>query len=222
MAASPTPSRLESFSDGVIAVILTIMVLEFKVPAPDGIAGLRTILPTLAVYLLSFAFTSIYWVNHHYLVHRLKRVDSLILYANLTFLFCLSLLPFFTSYLLQKHINSFSAEVYCGSLMAAGLGFCFLSIAVSRHLRLTGELETPEEAEQVAAEMRKVAVSMALNALAILMARWHPVVALTMVTGVVLIWTVPAFGLRHHTNTLGAELRPGPVPSDKIRKGSVD
>ena len=107
MADRPTPSRLESFSDGVIAVIITIMVLEFKVPAPDGMAGLRTILPTLAVYLLSFAFTAIYWVNHHHLVHRLKRVEPLILYANLTFLFCLSLLPFFTSYLLQKHISCF-------------------------------------------------------------------------------------------------------------------
>ncbi len=222
MADHPTPSRLESFSDGVIAVIITIMVLEFKVPAPDGIAGLRTILPTLAVYLLSFAFTAIYWVNHHHLVHRLKRVEPLILYANLTFLFCLSLLPFFTSYLLQKHISSFSAEVYCGSLLTAGLGFTFLSATIQHHLRMSGELENQEETAQVSAEMRKVALSMALNALAIVMARWHPVLALVMATGVVLIWTVPTFGLRHHTGIAAAELRPGPVSSEKIRKGTVD
>ncbi len=222
MADRPTPSRLESFSDGVIAVIITIMVLEFKVPAPDGMAGLRTILPTLAVYLLSFAFTAIYWVNHHHLVHRLKRVEPLILYANLTFLFCLSLLPFFTSYLLQKHISCFSAEVYCGSLLAAGLGFTFLSIAIQRHLRVTGELETREEAAQVSAEMRKVALSMALNVLAIVMARWHPVLALVMATGVVLIWTVPTFGLRHPTDIAAAKLRPGPVSSEKMQKGTVD
>lgn len=222
MASSPTPSRLESFSDGVIAVIITIMVLDFKVPAADGFAGLKTILPTLAVYLLSFAFTAIYWVNHHHLVHRLKRVDPLILYANHTFLFCLSLLPFFTSYLLQKRISPFSVEVYCGSLMAAGLGFTFLSIAVSRHLRISGEFETPEEAAQVRAEMQKVAFSMALNTLAIFMARWHPVFALAMVTGVVLIWTVPAFGLRHQRGRVGAELQPGAVTSEKIQKGTVD
>lgn len=222
MAKHPTPSRLESFSDGVIAVIITIMVLEFKVPAIDGFRGLQSILPTLAVYLLSFAFTAIYWVNHHHLVHRLKRVDPLILYSNLVFLFCLSLLPFFTSYLLQKHISSFSAEVYCGSLLAAALGFTFLSIAIQRHLRFTGELEATEEIDQVNAEMRKVGVSMALNILAILMARWHPVFALVMATGVVLIWTVPGFGIRHHRSTMAAELRPGPVSSEKIRKGTVD
>ena len=222
MADHPTPSRLESFSDGVIAVIITIMVLEFKVPSTDGFRGLQTIVPTLAVYLLSFAFTAIYWVNHHHLVHRLKRVDPLILYSNLIFLFCLSLLPFFTSYLLQKHISAFSAEVYCGSLLAAGLGFTCLSLSIQRHLRLTGELESPEEAGEVDAEMRKVALSMVLNALAILMARWHPVLALVMATGVVLVWTVPSFGLRHHRDSLGAELRPGPVRSEKIRKGTVD
>ena len=79
MAYQPSPSRLEAFSDGVIAVIITIMVLDFKVPKDPGMAGLLTVLPTLAVYLLSFTFVGIYWVNHHHLVDRLKRVDHLIL-----------------------------------------------------------------------------------------------------------------------------------------------
>jgi uncharacterized membrane protein len=92
-----SPARLEAFSDGVIAVIITIMVLELKVPHQDGLAGLYAVLPTLAVYLLSFTFTGIYWINHHHLVHRTDEADSLILYANLAFLFTLSLLPFCTS-----------------------------------------------------------------------------------------------------------------------------
>jgi len=93
MPAPASTSRLEAFSDGVIAVIITIMVLELKVPRANGIAGLRAILPTLLVYLLSFTFTAIYWINHHHLVGRVEEVDPRILYANLLFLFCLSLLP---------------------------------------------------------------------------------------------------------------------------------
>ncbi|WP_433967034.1 TMEM175 family protein [Tunturiibacter gelidiferens] len=98
-----TPARLEAFSDGVIAVIITIMVLELKVPHQEGVAGLYTVLPTLAVYAISFAFTGIYWINHHHLVHRTEEADELVLYANLFFLFWLSLLPFFTSYVLEKN-----------------------------------------------------------------------------------------------------------------------
>src|SRR6516225_6217777 len=83
---SPAPSRLESFSDGVIAVIITIMVLEFKLPQEPGPKAFIThVVPTLAVYLLSFTYTGIYWINHHHLVNRLKRVDAPILYANLLF-----------------------------------------------------------------------------------------------------------------------------------------
>ncbi len=123
MPAQPSPSRLEAFSDGVIAVIITIMVLELKVPRDPGMAGFVTTIPTLAVYAQSFAFTGIYWVNHHHLIHRLKRVDHLILWTNLIFLFCLSLLPFFTNYLVEKHLDSFSVGLYAVSLLVTGVVF---------------------------------------------------------------------------------------------------
>src|SRR5213595_2426926 len=97
-----SPARMEGFSDGVIAVIITIMVLELKVPHEHGLAGLRAVLPTLCLYVISFAFVGIYWINHQDLIHRTEEVYQLILYANLGFLFCLSLLPFFTSYVLDK------------------------------------------------------------------------------------------------------------------------
>ncbi len=82
-----TPSRLEAISDGVIAVIITIMVLELKVPGPDGLAGLRAVLPTIFLYLLTFVQIGIYWVNHHYLVDEAETVTHGILWANLVFSF---------------------------------------------------------------------------------------------------------------------------------------
>jgi len=90
-----TPARLEAFSDGVIAVIITIMVLELKVPHEDGLAGLRAVLPILCLYLISFAFVGIYWINHHHLIHRTEEADERILYANLGFLFWLAQHPAF-------------------------------------------------------------------------------------------------------------------------------
>src|ERR1700748_2350248 len=126
MAHTFSPARLEAFSDGVIAVIITIMVLELKVPHEMGLAGLRAVLPTLGIYAISFTFTGIYWINHHHLVHRTEEADQVILYANLGFLFCLSLLPFFTSYLLEKKMDSFSVALYVSSMIVTGFSFLLL------------------------------------------------------------------------------------------------
>src|SRR5215475_6834133 len=90
-----TGSRLEAFSDGVIAVIITIMVLELHVPHEDGLAGLWSVAPRLGVYLLSFFMVGIYWINHHELIRRTESVDYRVLWANLIFIFVLSLVPFF-------------------------------------------------------------------------------------------------------------------------------
>src|SRR5581483_4421765 len=121
MADKPSSTaRLEAFSDGVIAVIITIMVLELKVPQANGIAGLRAVLPVLLIYLLSFAFTAIYWINHQHLIERIEAADARILYANLLFLFCLSLLPFFTSYLIEKSVDSFAVALYVLAMIATG------------------------------------------------------------------------------------------------------
>src|SRR6476660_124328 len=155
VAEQPAPSRLESFSDGVIAVIITIMVLEFKMPQEPGPrAFVAAVAPTLAVYLLSFTYTGIYWINHHHLVNRLKRVDAPILYANLLLLFCLSLLPFVTSYVLNEKFNPFSVAVYAGELFLSGLGFVVLSAAVTRHFHRTGTANPVKLATQKAEERK--------------------------------------------------------------------
>jgi uncharacterized membrane protein len=194
MSYQPSPSRLESFSDGVIAVIITIMVLEFKVPQANGIAGLRTILPTLAVYLLSFSFTGIYWINHHHLVNRLKHVDSLILWANLGLLFFLSLLPFFTDYMVVKGRDAFSVALYASSLLMTGLSFTLLQKAIGRHLRRADSVPAHELALHDAQEI-KGKISLAIYALAIGLAYVRPALALVATALVTVMWIVPTLGL---------------------------
>lgn len=186
-----SPARLEAFSDGVIAVIITIMVLELKVPHQDGLAGFYAVVPTLAVYLLSFTFTGIYWINHHHLVHRTEEADSLILYANLLFLFCLSLLPFFTSYVLDKKMDSFSVAIYATSMVVSGFSFMLLRMAISRRLRHSGRLETQDTIIQ-----NKHWISLVIYSVAIPAAFFHPRIALGMVSLVTLIWISPTAGIK--------------------------
>jgi TMEM175 potassium channel family protein len=186
-----SPARLEAFSDGVIAVIITIMVLELKVPHQDGIAGLRAVLPTLCLYLISFAFTGIYWINHHQLVHRTEEADELILYANLGFLFCLSLLPFFTSYVLEKKMDSFSVAVYIASMVVTGFSFLLLRLAISRRLRHAGRFEAEDKAVE-----RKNWLSLFVYLVAIPLAFQHPYMALGLCGFVTIIWVTPTVGIK--------------------------
>src|SRR5579862_8044849 len=118
--------RLEAFSDGVIAVIITVLVLELKVPAANGTAGLVAVLPTIFLYLLTFVQIGIYWVNHHYLVDEVKTVSHGILWANLMFLFCLSLFPFATDWIGIKGLSSFTTALYAAVSIFPGLGYMAL------------------------------------------------------------------------------------------------
>ena len=200
----PSPSRLESFSDGVIAVIITIMVLNFKLPHDPGPKAFAvTFLPTLAVYLLSFTFSGIYWINHHHLIHRLKRVDAPILYANLLLLFCLSLLPFATSYVLNEKFNSFSVAVYAGALFLSGAGFILLSVAITRHFHRTGAANPVNVAMQ-RAEWRKSLLSLAMYASAVPLAYWRPFISAADLALVTLLWIIPGFMLPASLNGGGA------------------
>ena len=187
-----TPNRLEAFSDGVLAVIITIMVLELKVPHANGVAGARDVLPILCVYVLSFTFTGIYWVNHHMLVSRLEQVDARILYSNLLFLFCASLLPYFTSWVLEKERDSFSVVLYTLSLLATGFTFMLLRLAIERRLLLEGSRTVIDVATQ-----RKHWLSLGLYLLALPVARVHATVAILIDAAVTLLWILPDLGMRH-------------------------
>ena len=187
MSKHATPARLEAFSDGVIAVIITIMVLELKVPLQDGIAGLHAVLPTIGLYALSFAFTGVYWVNHHHLVHRTDQADERTLYANLFFLFWLSLLPFFTSYVVDKKMDSFSVMLYVVSMILTAGSFGLLRIVIGRHLRETGRIKRADKAAE-----RKHALSLAMYLIAVACAFRYPYISLAIVGLVTVVWIIPS------------------------------
>ncbi|MBO9711161.1 MAG: DUF1211 domain-containing protein, partial [Caulobacter sp.] len=104
--------RLEAFSDGVIAIIITIMVLEMKVPHGSDFAALKPLLPVFLSYVLSFVYVGIYWNNHHHMLHAASRVNGGILWANLHLLFWLSLLPFATGWLGENHFTAMPTALY--------------------------------------------------------------------------------------------------------------
>jgi uncharacterized membrane protein len=189
MPESFSTSRLEAFSDGVIAVIITIMVLELKVPAQHGMAGLLRVLPTIGVYALSFTFVGIFWVNHHLLLERIHAASPRILWANLVWLFFLSLLPFLTSYLIEKQHDSFSVAIYAVLLLLVGLGFMLLRLAVLARQRAEATVEHVDLTVLV-----KHWTSLAIYILAIPLAYWRSMLALYLIAAVTAIWVIPTLG----------------------------
>ena len=128
--------RMEAFSDGVIAVIITIMVLEMKVPVGTTADALTPVLPVFLIYLLSFVNVGIYWNNHHHMLHAVERVDGRVLWANLHLLFWLSLLPFVTGWMGENHFAALPTAVYGVVLLMAGVAYTLLQtalVAVNRH-----------------------------------------------------------------------------------------
>ncbi len=125
-------SRLEAFSDGVIAIIITIMVLELKVPHGAAIEALRPLMPVFLSYVLSFIYVGIYWSNHHHLLHATSRVTGGILWANLHLLFWLSLFPFATAWVGENEFAPMPSAIYGGVLMMAALAWFILQTLIVR------------------------------------------------------------------------------------------
>ncbi len=126
--------RLEAFSDGVIAIIITIMVLELKVPAGADLAALRPLIPVFLSYVLSFVFLGIYWNNHHHLLQAARQVNGPILWANLHLLFWLSLVPFVTGWMGENNFSAWPVALYGIVLWLAGFAYFILTrILISHH-----------------------------------------------------------------------------------------
>ncbi len=125
-----TASRLEAFSDGVLAIIITIMVLELKVPHGDSLAALRPILPTFLTYILSFTYIGIYWNNHHHLLKAVKRVTPRVMWSNLLLLFWLSLVPFATGWLGENHSAVIPTMLYGVILVLAAISYTILQWSI--------------------------------------------------------------------------------------------
>ena len=186
-------TRLEAFSDGVIAVIITIMVLELHVPHENGLAGLWSVAPRLGIYLLSFLMVGIYWINHHDLIRRIETVDYRVLWSNLIFLFVLSLIPYFVEYLDEKSFDSFSTVLYDVVMLLAGAAFFLLRRAVMRRQRQSGSLHTTD-----LKELWKHDVSLVMYLVSIGVALYKPALSLLIVALVTVIWIVPSAGVKHH------------------------
>ena len=119
--------RLEAFSDGVIAIIITVMVLELKVPHESTLEALRPVVPPLLTYALSFVYVGIYWNNHHHMLHAASRVNGAVLWANLHLLFWLSLVPFTTGWMGENHFAPLPTAIYGVVLLLSAVGYFILS-----------------------------------------------------------------------------------------------
>ncbi|MGA3156953.1 MAG: TMEM175 family protein [Steroidobacteraceae bacterium] len=177
--------RLEAFSDGVIAIIITIMVLELKVPAGTDLAALESEVPVLGSYLLSFVFVGIYWNNHHHMLQLVKHVNGLILWANLHLLFWLSLVPFVTRWMAESGYARGPVALYGVVLIGAALSY---TILLRTLIRSQGR-DSPLAA--AVGRDRKGMVSLLAYAIAIGMAFVLPWVSLLLYIGVAILWFVP-------------------------------
>jgi uncharacterized membrane protein len=123
-------TRVEAFSDGVIAILITIMVLELKIPHGDSIRALAPIVPAFLTYVLSYVYLGIYWNNHHHMFHATTRINGKVLWANLHLLFWLSLVPFVTGWMGENHFAATPTAVYGGVLLAAAMAYLLLQSVI--------------------------------------------------------------------------------------------
>ena len=178
-------SRLEAFSDGVIAVIITIIVLEFKRPAGYALADLAELVPTFFSYVLSFVYVAIYWNNHHHMLHTVTRVNGAMLWANLHLLFWLSLVPFATDWMAEHRFAPAPTLVYGVLLLLSALAYTLLQSTV---IRLHGRESTLALA---VGRDRKGKISIVCYVVAIALASWYPIASVALYVAVACLWFVP-------------------------------
>jgi len=161
-------NRIEAFSDGVIAVIITIMVLELKVPRDTTLTSLLSILPQFLAYLLSFVVVAIMWVNHHHLLHAARRADARLLWTNNNLLFWMSMVPFVTAYMGNNYRDARAVALYGAVLFCCGMAFSFLRAAIASHHRDNAEMVDYHRRTQ-----SKNIFSIALYAASVPLAFWN-------------------------------------------------
>ena len=177
--------RLEAFSDGVFAVIITIMVLELKVPQGADMAALRPELPVFLSYVLSFVNVGIYWNNHHHMLHAVHRVNGFVLWANLHLLFWLSLMPFMTAWMGEHTRLAVPVAVYGGVLLMSGVAYYILE----RGLIATQGSDSAL-ASAVGVDIKGI-LSMVMYAAAIVLAFVNPRISIALYISVAVMWFIP-------------------------------
>jgi uncharacterized membrane protein len=179
-------SRLEAFSDGVIAVIITIMVLELKAPETPEPTALLRLWPSFAIYLVSFIFVAIYWINHHNLLVHAGRVTARLIWANNALLFCLSLVPFATAYVANTNLAPFLTMIYGALQFVCGLAFFLLLSTIAAERRAALE---PLEAFRLHTAQNVLAL--VVYALGTAVALVNPLAALGLFVLVAIVYIVP-------------------------------
>jgi uncharacterized membrane protein len=177
--------RLEAFSDGVIAIIITIMVLELKAPHGANLSALRPVIPIFLNYVLSFVYIGIYWNNHHHMLHAVQKVNGRILWANLHLLFWLSLIPFVTNWMGENHFLAVSVALYGFVMFMTGLSYLILARELIVHHGRDSALAVAMDRNY------KGIVSLSLYAAAILLAFANPWISIALYVLVALMWFIP-------------------------------
>jgi len=191
-------TRLEAFSDGVIAILITIMILELKVPEGTNVQALRPLVPTFLTYVLSFVLLGIYWNNHHHMLSATERVNGAVLWANLHLLFWLSLTPFVTGWMGEHHFGALPTAVYGAVQFFSAIAYTILQFAIIRlegpHSKLAAAVKKDVKGK-LSAVMWFVAIPLAF------VQTW---IAIALYIAVACIWLVPD---RRIERTLHHEIR---------------
>jgi uncharacterized membrane protein len=178
-------NRLEAFSDGVLAIIITIMVLELKVPHGADWAAIKPLLPVFLSYVLSFIYVGIYWNNHHHLIKACRRINGSIMWANLHLLFWLSLLPFVTGWAGENHFTPLPTAFYGAVLLLSGIAYFILQYCIiaeqGRDSKLAASLGKDWKGK----------LSPVLYAIGIGLSFFQPWIAASIYVGVALMWLIP-------------------------------
>jgi uncharacterized membrane protein len=177
--------RLEAFSDGVIAILITIMVLELDVPHGSGWEAIRPLLPVLLAYVLSFVLIGIYWNNHHHMLHVTEQVNGRILWANLHLLFWLSLIPFTTAWMGENHFTPLPTAAYGFVLVMSAVAYTVLQNAIVAHHGPHSRLAA------AVGHDRKGKLSLLLYIAAVPLAFVHQGISLALYVAVALMWLAP-------------------------------
>lgn len=199
-------ARLEAFSDGVIAIIITIMVLEMKVPHSAELAALGPLIPVFLSYVLSFVILGIWWNNHHHLLQACVHVDGRVLWANVHLLFWLSLFPFCTAWMGENHFATVPVALYGVVFLGAAIAYFIL---VRSLIRRHG---TDSPLARAVGRDRKGALSGLLYLAAIPLAFVHPFISLGLYVTVAAIWLIPDTRLERELMQAGAGTTPGAPP----------